>query len=354
MGRKKFSKDRYILSDNMKKALTIICIGMVYSMTAQDFHFTQSLQNTFLVNPASAGEQSETASRLTVLSRSQWDNPGTVKGYQGVAATYEWRHCLSNDRHFFALGIVVQHDWSVLGGLSNSMALPGAAYHIHLNDDWFMSAGAAVGLLSYTIREDNLKFDAQYINGNFVSTSDNKEQLSGAGNMVADMSSGFEIYNNLKGISVGVSWLHLNKPKYTFLDEENRLGISFIGHGSYTLKFNHKGTQAIAIKGLLRRQSMSGNNSRQWLFQTGLFGRVPAFGHVVQGGIYARWGGVSGAVTGVNAVIPTLLFHQGSWDFAWSYDINTSGIRTRFAGGMEFTAGWNFGQYDKCVNCPKF
>lgn len=330
---------------------------LVSPALAQDFNFNQSLQNTFLVNPASAGQASAHSLRLTLLARTQWDNPGSPKGYQGGATTMEWRHCLSSSRHFFALGLAVQHDWSVLGGMSNTQALPVAAYHLHLGDDWFIAAGAATGILSYSILEDNLKFDAQYQSGYFNGDRDNKENLTGNGRVVADLGAGFECYNNRKGISLGVSWQHLNTPTYSFIDNENSLGISFIAHGTYSVPFNHKGSKAVSGKFLLRRQSLTGNNSKQWMALTGVAGRFPIADledNILQFGIYVRLGGIPNYHLAVNAVVPTFTYMNNDWSASLSYDINSSGIRTRFAGGMELTTTFSFGKNDKCVNCPRF
>ena len=169
------------------------------------------------------------------------------------------------------------------------------------------------------------------------------------------MGSGFECYNNRKGISLGISWLHLNKPVYSFIENTNNLGISFIAHGTVSKVFNNKGTKSLSFKALLRRQSFSGNNSRQWMALTGITGGLPLIeyaGNILQFGIAARWGGVLDSNFSINALVPNFTYLNNAWSLSLSYDINTSGIKTQFAGGMELSTTYSFGKYDKCINCP--
>ncbi len=316
----------------------------------QDFHFAQAIQQPFLVNPASAGHQTEQSMRLAILTRAQWANPGTTQAYQGFALTLEWRHCISNARHFFALGLSAQSDGSTLGGFSNRQLLPAFAYHVHLDRDWFLAAGGSVGALNYSLRGDNLRFDAQYQNGYFNADRDDREDLDGNGRTVIDMGAGVEGYNNRLGMSFGFSWLHLNQPAYSFLDEENRLGISFISHG--TISSNPRNKKAIAAKWVLRRQSFNGNNSQQWTLLAGPMGQQlwSKYG-AAQFGVYLRCGSRPNSALTINAIVPTMTYQTRDWSVSISYDANVSGLRTRFAGGMEIWLNYNFGNFDKCVNC---
>ncbi len=295
--------------------------------------------------------------RLAILARSQWANPGTANAYQGIALTFEWRHCISSAQHFFALGLNAQSDGSTLGGLSNQQFLPTAAYHQYLGRDWFIAVGGSLGLLHYALQGDDLRFNAQYLGGYFDAARDDREDLDENGRLVADMSGGFQVYNNRQNIAVGFAWLHLNQPTYSLLDEKNKLGISFVSHGTITLPFPSEyraNKSGVAAKWLLRRQSFSGRNSQQWTLLVGPMGKW-AFSEYgsAQFGVYLRCGsraGKQGAVT-INAVLPTATYQSRNWSVSLTYDANMSGLRTQFAGGMEVWLSHNFGNYDKCINC---
>jgi type IX secretion system PorP/SprF family membrane protein len=333
-------------------SLVIIFQILAFIAQGQDFHFAQSIQQTFLVNPASLGNQTEHKARISVLARTLWDNPGTQQSYVGAAVAFEWRHCISSTRNFFALGLNVQNDRGSLGGLSNTQVMPAFAYNQHLNNDWFLSFGGAIGMLNYGLRNQDLKFNAQYQNGYYNSDRDDRENLTGSGSTVLDMSAGVECYNNQMGMSFGFSWLHLNQPKYSFIDKKNNLGISFISHGTVSSIVDYGLLKGVSFKWLLRRQSLNGSNSNQWTLLTGGLNKWSFSKYnSLKMGAYIRWGGLPNQLLTSNAILPTAIFQTRDWSVNVSYDANISGLRTKFTGGMEVWLSYNFGNFDKCIHC---
>lgn len=323
---------------------------------AQDFHFSQALMLPQTINPATIGHQAFHRTQLAALYRGQWDNAGSSESYQGAAVSADMRFCLRNQhKNFFALGVALQHDWSPLGGLSNSTGRLSGAFHLHLGGETFGSAGAYLGALGYRLDPDRLKFDAQYRNGAYNPNAPNGEKFVHNGAIQPDMGSGVEIYNNVEGWSGGFAFHHVNSPAYSLFDDDaNRLGIGWVLHGSITLSSNNARTRTWLLRGLYRRQSFSGSNSAQWQGMLGAFRQVAFTAGArakVSMGAYVRLGGRPGAAVGVNTLVPVLQFGDDNFTTALSYDINLQDVRTRFAGGLELTLAYSFGRTDRCVVC---
>lgn len=341
----------------MKTPLPAIGLLLITSLAqAQDFHFSQSLMLPQTINPATIGHQALHRTQVAALYRGQWDNVRSEESYQGTAVAADMRFCLQNqDKNFFALGLALQHDWSPLGGLSNSIGRFSGAFHLHLGGETFGSAGAYLGALGYRLDPDRLKFDAQYQNGSFNPNAPNGETFANTGAIQADMGSGIEVYNNVEGWSGGFAFHHVNRPAYSLFDDDaNRLGIGWTLHGSFTLNSNNARTRAWLLRGLYRRQSFGGNNSVQWQSMIGAFRQV-AFTSgsraKVSTGVYTRLGGRPDAAVGINTLVPVVQFGNDNFTMALSYDINLQDARSRFAGGLELTLGYSFGQTDRCIVC---
>ena len=341
----------------MKTPILAVCL-LLYAAGAQtqDFHFSQALLLPQTINPATTGHQSLHRTQVAALYRGQWDNTNSDESYQGAGVVADMRFCLRNQyRNFFALGLALQHDWSPLGGLSNSTGRLSGAFHLHLGGETFASAGAYLGVLGYRLDPDQLKFNAQYQNGSYNPNAPTGESFQRNGAVQADMGSGIELYNNLKGRSVGFAFHHINKPPYTLFDDDaNRLGIGWAVHGSLTVGANNAKTRSWLLRVLYRRQSFSGANSVQWQSMIGAFRQVVFTNGPnakVSAGAYMRLGGRPNAAVAVNTLVPVVQFGDNNFFTALSYDINLQHIRSRFAGGLELTLGYSFGRTDRCIVC---
>lgn len=342
----------------MKKQLTFaLFFCAAWGTNAQDFHFVQSFLAPQIFDPAATGHQSQHRSNVATIFRGQWENAYSQQSYQGVAIAADRRFCLRDQhKNFYALGMAIQHDWSPLGSLSNTWARLSGAFHFNLGGETFAAAGAGIGLLDYRIDPGQLRFNAQYINGNYAPNSSSGESFDRDGNLQPDMSGGGQIYNNNQGWSAGIAWHHLNQPKYSLLDGDNRLGIGLVLHGTFTPYHNNANTRNVILHALLRRQSFSGANSAQWQSLLGGFYRITFAGNAstrLSGGAYFRFGSNQNHSLAPNTFIPTLQIGNDHFTANLSYDINLLPIHSRFAGGLELGMSYNFGKTDRCINCPR-
>ena len=340
--------------------LTLVAIFLILPLTTftQDFHFVQSQQALQILNPAVTGSNSLYRNQITAFYRGQWDNTVSQKSYQGGAVSVDIRFCLpGSKKNFFGLGTGLQYDFSPLGMFFNTAGSLAGSYHQHLGGETFGAMGASLGLLSYGVEPDQLQFDIQYQNGAFDPSRSNGESFVRTAAIQPDLAAGFMFYNNPEGWSFGISWRHLNKPVYSLLDNENRLGIGFMAHGHYTFWKGKSMKRNLLVKAQYRRQSFTGNNSAHWQGLVGPFYQLAIAGRAnskVSFGTYMRLGSINQKGLIVNTLIPVIQLGNGRWNAGVSYDINTVQTRSRFSGGLELWLNTNFGKSDRCISCSKF
>lgn len=338
--------------------LLFCCLLGFQFLSSQDFHFANSLLVPQTLNPGATGSGYLHKTQVTVMQRGQWENITTEDAYEGVAVQADMRFCLQNSRkNFYAVGVSAQHDFSTLGGFYNANVALITAYHQHLGDETFIAAGLSLGGLAYGIRERKLKFNEQFRNGYYSPTFDNGESFDERNNFQLDLGAGIYFYNNDQGWSVGMAWKHLNQPLYTLLDEDNSLGPSFLLHGGLSLLHSSKRKPGLILRGMLRRQSFSGNNSKQWQALAGPFFQIQlpdTKDTHLDFGCYLRTGAATKSSFRANTIVPSLRMSTQRFSFMLSYDADLEKTKTRFAGGMELMFSYSFGQRDRCVVCAGF
>ncbi|MEY3369080.1 MAG: hypothetical protein RI973_2235 [Bacteroidota bacterium] len=343
----------------MRSLFTLaIWLLAIAGISAQDFHFVNSFQAQQLINPAATGASSINRTQIATLYRGQWDNAISEHSYQGAAVLADMRFCLQRSRKsFYALGIGIQHDFSPLGGLYNSIGMFNAAYHQHLGNEVFAAVGASLGGFVFGIQPGNLKFDAQFQQGYFDSGRSNGEDFLRQAIAQPDMGAGGVVYNNLEGWSAGISWRHINKPLYSLLEDDNRLGIGLVVHGSYALWKTNSRSRMVQIRALYRRQSMTGSNSMQWQAMSGGFFQAAiggAMGMRLSLGAYLRAGSTPLNSFMLNTLVPVVQLSRDNFSVVMSYDTDIARTRSRFPGGLELMLAYGFGKTDRCVVCSGF
>lgn len=326
-------------------------------LAAQDFHFVNSFQLPQLINPAASGSVSVFRTHVGSLYRGQWEQASSKDSYQGAAVLADMRYCLPNSRkNFYALGVGIQHDYSPLGGLYNSMAMLTAAYHQHLGKDNFIAAGISTGLLGFGLQAGRLRFDAQYQQGNYDPGRSNGEENLVSSIIRSSLGAGLLLYNNDRGWSLGLSWKHLNKPNYSLLGEDNRLGIGMIAHATYTPWQTRSHSRLWQLRALYRRQAVPGSNSLQWQALAGNFFQLAIgdSGGRLGAGLYVRAGSTTDRQVVINTLVPALQLSNGRYTGTLSYDLDLARTRTTLPGGLELQLAASFGGKDRCIVCAKF
>lgn len=328
----------------------------VTGLRAQDFHYVTAFHAPQVVNPAGTSANALHRTQVVAQYRGQWDAALSEQSYQGAAVFADMRFCLPNSRKsYYALGIGVQRDASTQGGLYHGSATVALAYHQHLGGETFAAAGAAAGGLLFGIQPARLSFDAQYQQGHYDPSRPTGETQLQEHLIQADLHAGVMLYDNQRGWSAGLAWRHLNKPAYTLLGGDNRLGIGLVLQGSATVWSTPARTRSVVLRTMLRRQSVSGSNSRQWQWLGGGTFQVaiPAAGKFSIGS-YLRTGSTPTRALAFNTLVPTLQWTGRSVTTILTYDADIAGTRSRYPGGMELMIGYSFGKKDRCVVCSGF
>jgi type IX secretion system PorP/SprF family membrane protein len=325
-------------------SILLTCVNV----NAQDFHFTQAFNAPQVINPAAVGRTSNERSQVVGLYRGLWEPATHPDAYQGAAVAYTYRRCLRDG--FFGAGVTVQHDWSQVGGLFNTLGRLQAAYHIQATKSYYLSAGGYVGLLNYGVQSERLHYDAQFVNGNFYPDAASGEAFSETSVIKADAGAGLELRNTRTNLVAGMAFHHVNRPAYSFFgDDANRLNVGWLAYLSAPV------VRKARVQALLRQQSFMGLENRQWQTVVGILPNEPVQikDFVASGALYVRGGGQNGRFIWANTLTPVLRFGSKSMFINLSYDINLVRLRSRLSGGLEVSWGYSFGAEDSCVRCPR-
>jgi type IX secretion system PorP/SprF family membrane protein len=340
------------------KAIFLFLITAPLFAMGQDYHFANSIEVPQLLNPAATGSGSVHRTQVAALYRGQWDNLTSQNSYQGESVFADIRFCLQNSKkNYYALGIGIQHDFSPLGYFYNSNGMLTASYHHHLGNGTFGAVGGSLGGLAMGIQPEKLKFDEQFQNGTYDPSNSNGEKFLRANIFQPDLSSGFVLYNNKAAWSVGISLRHLNKPVYSLLGDENRLGVGMVFYGTCSLWKTHVNKQSIQARALYRRQSVTGSNSLQWQTMAGVFYQTSFSGQAgmkMTAGAYLRGGSLPKSVFTLNTLVPAIQLGNDQFSATISYDVDIARTRSRFAGGLEIVFQASFGKTDRCIVCSGF
>lgn len=316
------------------------------SASAQDFHVTQILQSSNLLNPGAVGVY-DGWERIAIQQRNQWLGGGATYMTTGVAADANF---FKNDRKPKAhLGVGMQFYNDVAGssgyGLqTGSLAVSGI---LPVGNGSQLSLGIQGGVGNRSGNMSRLIYDSQWNgNGAYDPTIVSGETGSLSSFMYLDASAGifyqfdggqstFARNNDMK-FQVGLAGYHLNAPllKYRSGSQE-QLARKYVGMMKLSmdipntkLAFDAQFAQFIqgghyeSILGLILRRRFESGGKITGLNQDAFVGL----------GVYTRL---------KDAISPTLQVDWKGFHFGVSYDITLSALRYGYKGGsLEFSLSY--------------
>lgn len=316
------------------------------SASAQDFHVTQILQSSNLINPGAVGVY-DGWERIAIQQRNQWLGGGATYMTTGLAADANF---FKNDRKPKAhLGVGVQFYNDIAGssgyGLqTGSLAVSGI---LPVGNGSQLSLGIQGGVGNRSGNMSRLIYDSQWNgNGAYDPTIVSGETGSLSSFMYLDASAGllyqfdggqstFARNNDMK-FQVGLAGYHLNAPllKYRSGSQE-QLARKYVGMMKYSmdipntkLAFDAQFAQFIqgghyeSILGLILRRRFESGGKITGLNQDAFVGL----------GVYTRL---------KDAISPTLQVDWKGFHFGVSYDITLSALRYGYKGGsLEFSLSY--------------
>ena len=203
---------------------------------AQDVHFTQHFSSPLVLNPASTGFFRGDY-RVGVNHKEQW--PWAIESkfltYNTSSAFAEWglRGRKTKKKDWFGIGLITLHDVAGDGKLRMTEYGASIAFHKQLDREGrhFISAGFNAISNRRTIDFEAFRFNSQWRNGTGFDLSLPSGEFFSQNGFVDrywDVSLGIQTSHrfwNDNGLAVNFSLHHINRPRETFLNSENRIGI---------------------------------------------------------------------------------------------------------------------------------
>lgn len=335
------------------KILTAVALALILhqDLGAQDLQFSQFFEAPLLRNPSLAG-LFEGDVRVQGVYRNQWGS--IANPYQTGSLNAEYKFPVGKGDDFFTVGIQAMFDRAGTVALTTTHFLPAVNFHKSLSEsrNTYLSLGFMGGMVSRRLDPGKITTNNQYdgfgYNGSLPSG-----EVFGVNYSYVDMNVGMSLSTTLGAdeqhlVFGGIAYHHFNKPVNSFYQNINHLPKWVISGG---LKIN---------SGFMSYWTFQGDYSKQAGFQTAIAGATYSrkFGdedvppYVLHLGTYYRYR---------DAVIPVVKLDVFPVSISFSYDINTSPLRTASMGNGGFETGVTYINYlendrsskDK-VKCPRF
>lgn len=336
-------------------------VGVAFSTTAQDRHFSQFFNSPIQLNPSLAGIINGTY-RVNVNYRDQWNkltngNYSTVNASGDINFKVPFRK-LQQD--LIGIGASFLSDKaSSFGFQSNELAFVGA-YHKSVGKNQFLSLGFKTGIQQRGINFENLKFEDQYIEGQgYVSTS--REILPENNVSFAELALGLNYNWNAsdeKSFNVGVSWHHLNTPDFSYFNLSLPLNTIPVKKPLYRLfSFNASGSFNNG-SGVITPRVWTLTQGPHFQAMAGASYLLPIdldqTNKFIIGGYLKAVKDERGLA--LESFIPMLGIELGKVNFTFSYDANTRRLTQNYLNQNIFEFGLTFtGSQNYMANiCPKF
>lgn len=323
--------------------VAVLGVFLAHSAKAQDIHFSQFYMNPLQQNPAMAGAVYGLEANINY--KDQWRAIGAP--YRTFALGYNMRYEKSRSQNGFLAGglnfFMDRAGDSKMGTGHGNLHL---AYHVKANQYNRIGAGMSFGYFQRSIDYTNLTWATQFDGTSYNSAMPAGIAPSQASFTRMDMGAGLVwVYNNTGGdikvtdnhdlnFVVGASVQHINRPKFSFLNTDERLPMKIVVHGNSVISFGESSKMAICPGFMYYRQGPA-----QEIYVGTLFRHLLAQDSKFTGfknGAALYWGAY---LRTRDAVTAKLILEYAGWGFGISYDINVSSLNTatQTRGGLELS-----------------
>lgn len=210
------------------KYLTAILLFVTSLVTAQDIQFSQFYATSTYLNPGLAG--TKIVDRVISHSRIQW--PSLKANYMSTMLAYDRAFTKTNS----SIGAYIIYDRQGQNTFNTQEIQFQYAYVFNPAKNVAISTGAQLGIIQKKLNSDILFPDELDLSGEIpgaISADDNLRENTSS----PDVSIGTVIYT--PRFWLGLSGLHLNKPRQSFLFEENRLPAKYLIATGYRFPFKN-------------------------------------------------------------------------------------------------------------------
>ncbi len=329
------------------------------TVNSQDIHFTQFFTNPLIINPAHTGYYDGNY-RVGFNFKAQWPwaisntvyNYHTETPYADVS--FGERKIKTG---WMGIGFHFLNDEAGDGRLTYRRYGLSYAYHQALDQEhrYVLSAGVGLSYIKRSVDFSKFYFNNQWVEDEGFNLSlSNRESLQRESFAMLDVNAGLnfggQVHDKVK-LDLGVSMLHINRPKHTFFGNDERLGFRYQASAGVTYGINE--TWALTANGYY------GYEKKASEIVTGV---LAAYSTATRGNFEKDHSVYLGAYYRIkDALSPVAGYRYKGMRLLLNYDIVLSRLIKpgRANGGPElsivYVGKWGADRYDgKKVYCPKF
>ncbi len=325
---------------------------------AQDIHFSQFYMSPLNLNPAMTGVMN-CNHRLVANYRNQWSSILKNNAYNTYSASYDQKIPVGRYDYFGAGGTL----WGDKAGasefatlqarLSGSYAKKMGGYRRKAH---YLVLGADFGVSQRSINSANLQWPSQNDNGRFNGNLPG-EPITDPNFLFVDLSAGalwFSVIDQYTNFYFGGAVSHLNRANQSFEDANIPLYSKFTFHAGGEFMTSRRFGLLPGVVTFLQGPSFQLNAGTSFKF---LLGNSRRYNQAFQFGLWARVANKLEQTKLMDALIVSTRFDYEQFTLGFSYDVNTSSLRTASNGNgsFEFSLLYKIcGPERRGVYCPNF
>ncbi len=350
---------------NFKHLLLVLLIGTGITASAQDIHFSQFYLSPLNLNPAMTGLMNCNI-RLTANYRNQWASVLKSNAYSTYNVSYDQKIPVGRYDNFGIGGTfwgdqAGEANFATTTGklsLSYSKRMAGSRKEAH-----YLVVGAEAGLAQRSIEFLKLRWGTQHDGqGGFCATCDSYENYFDEDNFLfADAAAGilwFSVFDENNNFYAGGAYSHLNRADQSFSSQDKDFLYSrFTIHAGGEFEIAPRLGLVPGVIVMKQGPSFQVNSGTSLKFLLGS-GRGNFSNY--QAVHFGAWVRISNKVqTGVltDALILSTRFDYNQFTLGFSYDVNVSALKpaSNNNGAFEFALAYKFcGDQRRGVYCPNF
>lgn len=319
----------------MKKGILLLglIIAVVRTGLSQDPQFSQYYQAPLYLNPGFTGITPQ--QRVVLNHRIQW--PSLPQAFQTSAVSYD---IMVNELRS-GFGVLLTTDRMGSSGWVTTTAGLLYSYKVRLSEKIVFSPGLYFGYGTNGIDRSKLRLGdgLEYQSGGQYYSLDDAQNQIGRQSYF-DVGSGFVLYN--KNIWLGASFMHLNRPDISLLNQSSRLPTRTAIHGGLRLNLSGSGPGTPARPSYLTPSfiyRMQGKSFSQFDLGVNYHVDPVAIGLWYRGKPFE-----TGILNGMDqdALILQLGLYLKYFSVGYSYDFTISELQTASGGAHEISVVLDF------------
>jgi type IX secretion system PorP/SprF family membrane protein len=343
------------MKKGLLKFMWLLMLAPVH-VWSQDIHLSQFFEAPLWRNPSLAGIFQGDL-RFQSVYRTQWGS--VTVPYRTGSFNGEYKMPIGGANDFMTIGAQIMYDVAGTTNFKTTHLLPAINYHKSLSDNrnTYLSLGFMGGWVQRSIDRSKITTNSQFDGSGYNPALDINESVVNYNLNYADASVGMT-FNSAIGESeydnffIGVAYHHFNRPQNSFYRNPGielnpkwvysvgaRFGITPQTYITLQADHNRQGTYTETLAGGMVGLALTGYDFTESQ-------------HAIHFGAFMRW---------KDALIPVVKMDFLPFSVAFSYDINTSPLRTasQGRGGFELSISYvSFFDRDNstknAVLCPRF